>query len=153
MDQLQLVEAEEPGNHFVIFVIPFCLGGVLWKQFSFMFFNRSRDRYRTRQRNSTTKTLVDIATIASTAITCIRLAYHDIVSISVAVLVMLGVVIFVAIGTNISKIVLVAAALFLFVLVYSGGNKEQFTVLMTQVGALILALMGIYIIIRGFFRR
>ena len=108
---------------------------------------------RYKRSNSITKTLVNIATIVSTAVTCIRLAYHDIVSIQVSVLIMLDVVVFVALGNNVGKIVLAAAALFLFVLLYSYGDKQAFSQIMTQMLALIIVLIGIYVIIRGIFRR
>lgn len=120
-----------------------------------MFFKGNRNRYneRSQQGNSVTKTIVNIATIVSTTVTCVRLAYYGIFSIQTAALVMLGVVIFVALGNNVAKVVLAAAALFLFVFLYSYGNKEQFSALMTSMLALILTLVGLYIIIRGIFGR
>ncbi len=95
---------------------------------------------------------MNIATIVSTVVTCVRLTYYEIISIQVAVLIMLGVVIFVALGTNIAKVILAASALFLFVLMYSYGDKEAFTQIMTQMLALIIALLGIYVILRGAYR-
>jgi len=118
-----------------------------------MFGSGNRYNDRDRRGNSFTKTLVNIATIVSTAVTCIRLAYFGIVSVQVAALIMLGVVVFVALGNNASKIILAAAALFLFVLLYSYGDKEAFSQLMTQMLALIIVLIGIYVMIRGLFRR
>ncbi len=113
----------------------------------------NRNRYNDRPRTPLMKTLVNIATIVSTSITCISLAYHKILSIQIAALIMLGVVIFVALGNNLSKIVLACVALFLFVLYYSGGQDENFSALMKQMLALIIVLIGIYIIIRTFFRK
>ncbi len=113
----------------------------------------NRHKYNNRpQRYSFTKTIVNIATIVSTVVTCVRLTYYDIISFQVATLIMLGVVIFVALGTNIAKVILAASALFLFVLLYSYGNKEAFTQIMTQMLALIIALIGIYVILRGAYR-
>jgi hypothetical protein len=117
-----------------------------------MFGNRRRYNTRYEQGNSITKTIVNIATIVSTAVTCTRLAYFGIISIQVAVLIMLGVVVFVALGNNIAKVVLAATALFLFVLLYSYGDREAFTQLMTQMLALIITLVGLYVILRGVFR-
>lgn len=114
---------------------------------------RNKDRYKDRPRTPLIKTLVSIATIVSTTITCINLAYHQILSIQVAALVMLGVAIFVALGNNLSKIVLACVALFLFVLYYSGGNNQYFSTLMTQILAQIIALIGIYIMIRSIFKK
>lgn len=111
------------------------------------------DKYDDRPRRPLMKTLVNIATIVSTTITCISLAYHQILSIQVAALIMLGVVIFVALGNNLSKIVLACIALFLFVLYYSGGNNQYFSALMTQMLTLIIVLIGIYIMIRSLFKK
>lgn len=118
-----------------------------------MFRNRTRYNDRNQRRHSFTKTLVNIATIVSTAVTCIRLAYYEILSIQWATLIMLGVVVFVALGNNLAKVVLAAAALFLFVLLYSYGDKQAFSQIMTQMLTLIIALLGIYVMIRGIFRR
>lgn len=118
-----------------------------------MFGNRNRYNDRNQRGNSFTKTLVNIATIVSTAVTCIRLAYYGILSIQTAALIMLGVVVFVALGNNVAKIVLAGAALFLFVLLYSYGDKEAFSQLMTQMLTLIIVLIGLYVMIRGIFRR
>ena len=118
-----------------------------------MFGNRNRYDNRNRRDSSVTKTLVNIATIVSTTVTCVRLAYYGIVSVQTAGLIMLGVVIFVALGNNAAKIILAAVALILFVLLYSYGNKEAFLQLMTSMLTLILILIGIYIVIRGVFRR
>lgn len=117
-----------------------------------MFNNRNRYNKKGQQSSSFTKTLVNIATIVSTSVTCIRLAYYGILSIQWASLIMLGVVIFVALGNNLSKIVLAAAALFLFVLLFSYGDKETFSQLMTLMLTLIIMLIGIYIIIKGIFK-
>lgn len=97
--------------------------------------------------------MVNIATIVSTVVTCIRLALYGIISIEVSALIMLGVVVFVALGNNLAKIVLAAVALFLFVLLYSYGNKAAFLQIMQLMLTLIIMLIGIYIIIRGSFRR
>ncbi len=114
-----------------------------------MFGNRNKDQ----QGNSFTKTLVNIATIISMAITCIKLAYNGIVSIEIAVFIMVGVVVFVALGNNLAKVVLVVAALFLFVLLYSYGDKAAFLQIMAQMLTLIIVLIGLYIMFRGFFGR
>jgi hypothetical protein len=96
---------------------------------------------------------VNIATIVSATVTCVRLANYGIISIQWAALIMLGVVAFVALGNNLSKIVLAAAALFLFVLLYSDGDKATFSQLMTQMLTLIIVLIGLYVMIRGIFKR
>ena len=118
-----------------------------------MFWNRNRYYDRNQRGNSFTKTIVNIATIVSTAVICVRLAYYGIVSIQLAALIMLGVVVFVALGNNVAKVVLAAAALFLFVLLYSYGDKQAFSQLMTQMLTLIIALVGVYVMIRGIFKR
>ena len=118
-----------------------------------MFGNRNRNNNRNQRSNSFTKTLVNIATIVSTAVTCIRLAYYGILSIQWAAFIMLGVVVFVALGNNFAKIVLAVAALFLFVLLFSYGDKTAFSQLLTQMLTLIIVLIGLYVMIRGVFKR
>jgi len=116
-----------------------------------MFGSRYRDK--NQRNNSFTKTLVNIATIISTAITCIRLAYNQTISIQTAALIMFGVVVFVALGNNLAKIVLTAVALFLFISVYSHGDKAEFLQLSKQTLTLIIVLIGLYLMIRSFFKR
>jgi hypothetical protein len=113
------------------------------------------DSYRSRKesKNSTIRTLVNISSIVSAAITVISIAYKKYISIQMAAFIMVGVVIFVALGNNISKIVLTAIALFLFVTYYSYGDKTVFSQLMIQMVTLILVLIVLYVLIRGFFRR
>ena len=65
----------------------------------------SNDRKKHEHQSSTMKTLVNIATIVSATVTCIRLAFYGIISIQTAGLIMIGVVVFVAIGNNVSKII------------------------------------------------
>ena len=104
------------------------------------------------KKSSPVKTLVNIATIASATITCLRLFIMGIFSIKTAAIVALAVVIFVALGNNAAKIILACAALILFVLLYSGGAREGFSALMSSMITLICVLAGIYIMIRGLFR-
>jgi hypothetical protein len=98
------------------------------------------------------KTLVNIATIASATITCFRLFLIGIFSIKTAMIVILAVVIFVALGNNAAKIILACAALILFVLRYSGGTRVGFNALMGSMITLICVLAGIYIMLRSLFR-
>ena len=114
-----------------------------------MLFNSNRNG----RSNSTMRTLVNISTIVSSVITCLSLVFHKFISIQIALLIMLSVVVFVALGNNLSKIVLTGIALFLFVAYYSYGNKEQFNALLTQMLTLIIVLIWIYFIIRGYFKR
>lgn len=114
-----------------------------------MFFSSNR-----RERKpSFLKTLVNIATITSATITCIRLSIYGIFSITTTMVVILLVVVFVAIGNNIAKIVLACIALIIFVLLYSGGTNEGFYALLKSMTTLIIVLFGIYYMIRGQFKR
>ena len=70
-----------------------------------------------------------------------------------AALILLGVVAFVALGNNVAEIVLARAVLFLFVLLYSHGDKTAFLQLMIQMLTLIIVLLGLYVMIRGIFKR
>ncbi len=104
------------------------------------------------KKSSPVKTLVNIATIASATITCLRLYLMGIFSINTAMIVTLAVVIFVALGNNAAKIILACAALILFVLLHSGGTKEGFNALMGSMLTLLCVLAGLYIMLRGLFR-
>ena len=106
---------------------------------------------KNKEQRSPLKTAVNIATIASAVITCLRLVIYGIFSIKTAVWVMIAVVVFVAIGNNISKIVLAIAAIFLFCLLYSSGSATGFQNLMVSVLTLILVLTGLYFLIKGLF--
>lgn len=118
---------------------------VSWKPYN-MFGNRNRYYNKNQKGNSIAKTIVNISTIVSTTVASVRLAYYGIISIQWALLIMLGVVVFVALGNNLAKVVLSAAALFLFVLLYSYGDKLAFSQIMTQMLTLIITLVGIYVI-------
>ena len=104
------------------------------------------------KKTSLVKTLVNIATITSASISCIRLYLMGIFSINTALIVTLAVVIFVALGSNAAKIILACAALIIFVLLNSGGTREGFMALMSSLITLICILAGIYIMIQGLFR-
>ena len=97
------------------------------------------------------KTIVNIATIASTVITCLRLVIYGVFSIKTAAWVMIAVVVFVAIGNNISKVMLAGAAVILFCLLYSSGSAAGFQAMLTGVLALRLVLVGLYFILKGLF--
>lgn len=103
--------------------------------------------------NSLMKTLVNIATIVSATVTCFRLTLYGIIPFNWTVIVILGVVALVAIGNDFSKIALAGVALFLFILFYSNGERTAFIELGVHLLALIIALIGVYIMIRAAFRR
>lgn len=98
------------------------------------------------------KTLVNIATIASATITCMRLLLMGIFSIKITMVVILAVVIFVTLGNNAGKVILACLALILFILLNSGGTREGFNALMRNMLTLICILSGISIMLRGLFR-
>lgn len=104
------------------------------------------------KKSSPIKTLVNIATIASAAMTCISLFNMGIFSLNTAMIVTLAVVIFVALGNNAAKIILTCGSLILFVLLYSGGTSDGFNALMSSMITLICVLAGLYIILRSLFR-
>ena len=111
----------------------------------------SSDRKKHESKSSPMKALVNIAAIVSAVVTCMRLAFYGIISIQTAGLIMIGVVVFVAIGNNVSKIMLAMVALLLFTLLYSSGNKHNFSVLMGSMLSLILVLVGVYVILKAAF--
>lgn len=106
---------------------------------------------RGEKKSNPIKTLLNIATIISTTITCFRLYLMDILALNSTMIIILATVIFVALGNNAAKIILACAALILFVLLYSGGTKEGFLALMQSMLTLILVLTGLYIMLKGLF--
>lgn len=110
-------------------------------------------RKKTYRKKSITTVVLNIATIISTVVISLKLTIYGIVSIETAGLVMVGVVIFVAIGNSVAKIILSIVALLLFVALYSQGNNEAFAVLLQGVLTIVVMLIGLYIIIKGIFGR
>ncbi len=104
------------------------------------------------KKSSLVKTLVNMATIASATITCLRLYLMGIFSINTAMIVTLAVLIFVALGNNAAKIILACAALILFTLLYSGGTKHGFYKLLDSIFILIGVFTGIYLVLNGMFK-
>jgi hypothetical protein len=103
------------------------------------------------ERPGVVRTLLNIATIISTTITCISLCSLGIFSIKTAIIVILAVVIFVALGNNAAKIILACIALILFILIHSGGTSQGFRALLSGMVSLIAVLVVIYFIIRNIF--
>ena len=66
---------------------------------------------RGEKKSNPIKTLVNIATIISTTITCFRLYLMDILAFNSTMIIILATVIFVALGNNAAKIILACAAL------------------------------------------
>lgn len=106
-----------------------------------------------RQKKSVFSNLSGIASICSAAIICIRLAYYGILSVEWAALIMLAIVVMAAIGSTATKLGICAVAIFLFAKYVSHGNEAQFQGVMGAILALLLALIGLYIMIRGVFRK
>ena len=84
------------------------------------------------------KALVNIATIASAVITSLRLAFWGVISAKTAFFIMIGVVVFVALGNNLSKIVLAIIAVVLFSLLGAAGNPQKFQTLLMLILTLII---------------
>lgn len=112
-----------------------------------------RTMFSQRQKKSVFSKLSGIASICSAAIICIRLAYFGILSVEWAALIMVGVVIMAAIGNVATKLGICAIAVFLFAKYISHGNEAQFQCVLGAILALLIALIGIYIMVRGIFRK
>lgn len=95
---------------------------------------------------------ISIAAFVSTAIAAGSLAYHNVIATRIAILIILGSVAFIAIGSNKAKIVLMSIALFLFVLYYSGSDL-YFPQIVKQMLELTIVLACIYIMIRSTLRK
>ena len=106
-----------------------------------------------RQKKSVFSKLSGIASIVSAAIICIRLAYFGILSVEWAALIMVAVVVMAALGNTATKLGICAVAIFLFAKYVSHGNEAQFQGVLGAILALLIALIGLYIMIRGIFRK
>jgi len=107
--------------------------------------------HKKEERPGVVRTLLNIATIVSTTITCISLCSLGVFSIKTAAIIILAVVIFVALGNNAAKIILACIALILFMLIHSGGTSQGFEALLTRMVSLIAVLVVIYFIVRNIF--
>ena len=106
-----------------------------------------------RKKKSVFSHLSGIAGICSSAITCISLAFNGILSVEWAALIMVAVVVMAAIGNTATKLGICAVAIFLFAKYVSHGNEAQFQGVLGAILALLIALIGLYIMIRGIFRK
>ncbi len=113
----------------------------------------NKKKTKKKKKTPLTKTLVNIATIISTSVTCISLVFRKVIPIQIALVIMVGTAVFVALGNTLSKIVLACTALFLFVLYYSNGNTNHFSALMKEMVTLILVMLCVYILVRSFFKK
>ena len=107
--------------------------------------------FRPRQNKSVLNNLSGIASIISAAIICIRLAYYGILSVEWAAIIMVTVVIMAAIGNVATKLGICAIAIYLFAKYISNGNQAQFQGVLCAILALLIALIGLYLMIKGVF--
>jgi hypothetical protein len=109
--------------------------------------------FKPRQKQSFFNRLSGIASICSAALICIRLAYYGILSVEWAGLIMIAVVVMAAIGNTATKLGICAVAVFLFAKYVSHGNQAQFQGVLGAILALLIALIGFYIMLRGVFSK
>lgn len=105
-------------------------------------------------KNNTTpwmQNLVNIASICSAVITSFRLYMLHIISIKTAILFIFAVLVFVALGKNFTKVLLVLIAFILFVLLYGGPTKEGIYSLAQSMIVLFIICGALYMIIRNNF--
>jgi len=106
-----------------------------------------------RQKKSFFSNLSSIASICSTAIVCISLAYNGILSLELTAIIMVAVVVMTAIGNAATKLGITTVAIFLFAKYVSHGNEAQFQGVLGAILALLIALIGLYIIIKSIFKK
>ena len=96
--------------------------------------------------------ITGISGIVTATLLCIRLAYAGIISVQTAALIIVGVVIFNALGSNVIKIIQSIAAVWLFSKVNTNSPEEfrEVIFLILQLG---IVLLGIYIMVKGLFRK
>lgn len=107
--------------------------------------------FRQQKKKSKFDQLTAISSIISAAIVCIRLSWMGILQIQYAALIMIAVVAFAAIGHVLTKLALSGVAIWLFCKLVSGGNEQQFNAAVGGILALIIALIGLYVMLRGVF--
>lgn len=108
----------------------------------------NRHSYR---RKSRLNQFAAIASIISAALLCIKLSWVGIISIGVAAMIMIAVVIMAAIGNTATKLGLSAIAVFLFAKYLSNGSEAEFQGIVGAILALFIALLGLYIMLKGIF--
>jgi hypothetical protein len=106
-----------------------------------------------KQKKSFFSNLSGIASICSTAIACISLAYNGFLSLEWTAFIMVGVVVMTAIGNVATKLGISAVAIFLFAKFISHGNEGQFKNMLGAILALLIALIGLYNIIKSIFKK
>ena len=97
--------------------------------------------------------LSGIASIVSAAIICIRLAWMGLISVEWAGLIMIAVVLMAALGNTATKLGISAVAIYLFSKLVANGNEAYFQAIIGSFLALIIALIGLYLVIKGVFGR
>ena len=106
-----------------------------------------------RQKKSVFSNLSGIASICSATFICLRFTYYGILSVECAGIIMVTVVVMAAIGNTATKLGICAVAIFLFAKFVSNGNEAQFQGVLGAILALLIALIGLYIMLRGIFRK
>lgn len=119
-----------------------------------MFRDNRYDSYRNdrRSRGTSMKDILNVATIISATVVCIKLLIWGIFSMKTALLVMIGVVVFVAIGNPFAKLALSLIAVYLLLMSQAGFSAEALSAAFTPIFTLLIMLIGLYIILRGLFR-
>lgn len=117
-----------------------------------MFRDRKYDEYRKKEKRTTTRDILNVSTIISSTVVCVKLALWGIFTLETAVLVMIGVVVFVAIGNAYAKLALSLVAVYLLLKSQAGFTTEAFNSALGSMIALLLVLLGIYIMLRSLFR-
>ncbi len=105
--------------------------------------------FERNQNKSFFNRLSGIASIISAAIICIRLAWMGILSIEWTAIIMIAVVVMAAIGNVATKLGICAIAIYLFAKFVSRGNDAQFQGVVGAILALIITLIGLYIMLRS----
>lgn len=113
---------------------------------------RSRHSYYKPRRGNITKDILNIATIISCLVASIKLAIWGVLSVEAVVVIMFGVVVFVAISNAYAKLALALIALYLLIKRYAGIDESLFFELLGPFIALILVLTGLYVIVKTLFR-
>ena len=110
--------------------------------------------FRTKQqenKSSGVSHVLNIATIISSTVICLKLILWGVLPLDTAGLLMIGVVVCVAVGKSYMKLAIAGVSVYLFVKSLSGNDEAAFQEGLTAVLTLLIMLFGLYIIIRGLF--
>jgi hypothetical protein len=113
---------------------------------------RNNSNMMRQKRTTSAKDVLNVATIISSAVVCIKLALWGVFEAETAVLVMVGVVVLVALGNVFAKLSLALLAVYFLLKSQAGFSQEALISAATPMIALLIVLIGIYVMVKSLFK-